>query len=186
MKRLLARIILFTEIKQDQSYWDNFVYFLKAMAQLAPIAYLLNWAGTWFVENKQFFFFVCVMLFLNLWVGVWYHVKHDSFNWGDFWRKNMSMIGALIVTYFVLEMFRYTAGDNIAGDIFRVTIQLATLLYPGSKILKNVYLLTNKEFPHAFIMERLYRFEKTGNVADLVKTVEEAKKEEEEDLHKTG
>lgn len=184
MKRLLARIILFTEVKEGHSLTDNIMYFLKAGAQLAPIAFVLDWVSIWFTENKQFFFFTCLMLFFNLAVGLWYHIKHGTFSWADFWKKNISMMGALIVTYFVLEMFRYTAGDNLAGDIFRVTIQLSTLLYPASKILKNVYLLTNKEHPPAFIMERLYKFEKTGNVADLLKDIEETKKEEE--LEQTG
>lgn len=176
MKRLLARIILFTEVKGNNNYWDNISCFLKAFIQLAPIVYMMDWINLWFVENKQFFFFMCLILFFNLFVGLWYHIKHKSFKWKDFWKKNMSMMGALIITYFVLEMFRYTAGDNLAGDIFRVTIQLATLLYPASKILKNIYLLTNKEHPPAFIMDRLFSFERSGKISDLMddkKEVEE-------------
>lgn len=176
MKKTLARLILLTDVKTG-SYWDNLYYFFKIVVQAAPIAYLLSWVNIWFVEHKQFFFFMCLLLIVNLIVGIWYHVRFNSFSWQDFWKKNMSMLGALIVTYFVLEMFRQTAGDNLAGDFFRVTIQLSTMLYPASKILKNIYLLTNKEHPPAWIMERLYKFEKTGKISDLVEELKEEKEE---------
>lgn len=173
MNKLLARIILFTELKEGNNYTDNISYFFKALVQLAPIAFVLNWFNVWFIENKQFFFFTCLMLVLNLVIGIWYHIRLRSFSWSDFWKKNLSMCATITVTYFVLEMFRYTAGDNLAGDIFRVTIQLSTLLYPGSKILKNVYVLSNKEYPPKFVMQRLYRFEKSGNPHDLVNDIKQ-------------
>ena len=77
------------------------------------------------------------------------------------------MIAVLIVVYFLLEMLRLTMGENVIGEGFRSVIQVSTLLYPSSKALKNLYILSNKQFPPKFIMERLYKFEQTGDLKDL-------------------
>jgi len=69
--------------------------------------------------------------------------------------------------YTILEMMHLRLGDNLLANGFKITIELSTLLYPGSKVMKNLYILSNKQFPPAFIMERLYNFEKTGNLKDL-------------------
>ena len=68
---------------------------------------------------------------------------------------------------------RLIAGDNLAGEVFKVTIQIATILYPASKILKNIYVLSNKQYPPSFIMDKIYKFEKDGNVKDLFNKKEE-------------
>lgn len=67
--------------------------------------------------------------------------------------------------YIMLEMLRYTAGDNLAGEIFRVMIQVVALLYPTSKVFKNVYIITEGKYPPEFIMQRLYNFEKNGDLS---------------------
>ena len=77
------------------------------------------------------------------------------------------MIAVLIAAYILLEQLRIVIGDNIIGNGLKVVIQVSTLLYPTSKALKNLYILSNNQFPPAFIMERLYNFEKTGDLNDL-------------------
>jgi hypothetical protein len=73
----------------------------------------------------------------------------------------------------MLEMLRYTAGDNLAGEIFRILIQTTTLLYPTSKVLKNVFIITKGKYPPKFLMDRLYNFEKNGDLNDFFKTSQE-------------
>ncbi len=77
---------------------------------------------------------------------------------------------ALVLTlgYSMLEMLRITFGENVLADGFKTVIQVSTLLYPMSKSLKNLYILSNKEFPPKFIMENLYNFEKSGNLKDFL------------------
>jgi hypothetical protein len=41
-------------------------------------------------------------------------------------------------------------------------------IFPASKILKNIYILSNKQYPPSFIMDKIYKFEKDGNVTDLL------------------
>ena len=73
----------------------------------------------------------------------------------------------VIIGYVMLEMLRYTAGDNLAGEIFRILIQISTLLFPISKVLKNIFILSKGKYPPKFFMQRLYNFEKTGDLKDL-------------------
>src|SRR5690606_16330533 len=81
--------------------------------------------------------------------------------------KNIEMACVVIVVYIMLEMLRYTAGDNIAGEAFKILIQITTLLYPTSKVLKNVHIITSGRYPPKFIMRRLYNFEKNGDLSDF-------------------
>jgi hypothetical protein len=58
----------------------------------------------------------------------------------------------------------------MVGESFKILIQVVTLLYPVSKVLKNIYILSNKQFPPAFIMDKIYNFEKNGDLKDLFDT----------------
>ena len=67
----------------------------------------------------------------------------------------------------MLEMMRLTVPKSIVTDYFGALIQITTLLYPISKILKNIYFLSGEKHPPKFIMDRLYNFEKNGNLKKL-------------------
>jgi hypothetical protein len=54
------------------------------------------------------------------------------------------MFLVVIIVYALLEMLRNTVGNNLIGESFKFVIQLTTLLYPISKALKNIYILTQK------------------------------------------
>ena len=70
----------------------------------------------------------------------------------------------IVCSYIMLDMLRYTAGSNIAGETFRVIIQTLTLLYPTSKVMKNLFLISSGKFPPEFLMKKLYNFEKSGDL----------------------
>lgn len=171
IKTLFARIVLIGDPNVEIS--DRCSYFLNSVIKLAPIAYFLSIIQWWFSENKQFGEFMCIMLILNMCVGVVYHLKSNTFCFKDFLWKNIGMALIVVCGYTTLEMLRYTAGDNFAGEAFKILIQLTTLLYPGSKILKNLFILSNGKFPPEFIMTRLYDFEKNGDLGEFFKTKKE-------------
>ena len=173
MFKYFARLVLISEPLVKMS--DRFDYFVAILVRLAPVAFLLETIQWWFEDNKQFGQFMCIALFINMVVGIWFHVKNKSFTWEDFFKKNGTMIAIVIIVYVMLEMLRYTAGDNLAGELFKMTIQITTLLWPTSKVFKNVYILSGGEFPPEFIMKRLYDFAKNG---DLKAFFENNKKEE--------
>ncbi|MHC0441624.1 hypothetical protein [Flavobacterium sp. 3-210] len=163
--KLLCDIVLIADTRP--TFIEKLKYFGLIITTFGPIAWLLEGLTGWYLVNKQFAGFVLLAVVFNLVIGAWYHHKMNSFSWEEFLKKNILMITVLFLSYTMLEMLRLTAGDNFAAESFRIIIQVSSLLYPVSKCLKNLYILSNKQFPPAFIMERLYNFEKTGNLKDL-------------------
>ena len=165
IRKLLCDVILITD--NHPTFLDKIRYFASIIATFAPIAFLLNKINLWFLSNTQFASFVLLCIIINMSVGIAFHLKMRTFKWELFIKRNSLMIAVLLVVYFLLEMLRITMGDNIVGEGFRSVIQVSTLLYPSSKALKNAYILSNKQFPPKFIMERLYKFEQSGDLNDL-------------------
>lgn len=161
MKKIFAQIILSSDNNIDM--WEKTQYILISIAKIAPFAFVLNGLNIWFKDNQMFFSFIVFALLGNMIAGIWKHRLEKTFNWEEFFKKNITMWVIILLTYPILEMIGLLTGDNVIGEGFKVLIQVATLLYPGSKILKNCYIISNGQFPPEFIMTRLYRFEKTGN-----------------------
>lgn len=176
IKKLICEIILLSD--DTPSYTDKLLYYLKTLFALSPIVFLLEQITTWFSINRKFATLVLLVLFINLVVGLWYHLKLNTFSWEEFIVKNCIMIAILLLAYMLLESLVLVVGTNMVAEGFRVAIQVSTLLYPTSKALKNLYILSNKEFPPAFIMEKLYKFEQTGDLAELYKTTYNEMKDE--------
>lgn len=142
-------------------------YLFLNVAKIAPFAFVLDIINAWFNENGQFFLFLCTSVFINMLVGIWKHVKKGTFDYKQFLIKNAEMALILVITYVMLDMLRLTAGDNYAGEAFRVVIQVMTLFYPASKVIKNVYIISNGKYPAEWVMKRLYNFEKNGDLREL-------------------
>lgn len=163
--KFLSKIALLAD--DQPSTWEKLKHIALIISTCGPIVWLSEGVTGWYIVNKQFAGFILVCVICNLIIGAWYHYKMGTFKWEELLKKNTLMITVLAFSYTMLEMLRITAGENFAADGFRIIIQLSSLLYPVSKCLKNLYILSNKQFPPAFIMERLYNFEKTGNIKDL-------------------
>lgn len=167
-KRLFFSFILLGDNKI--SIGDKVEIALKLFLALAPVAYMLEILQIWFRDNREFSIFTLMAILLNMGIGGWYHFKYSKqFNWSTLLKKTSLMMLVLIVTYYLLEQIRIIIGHNVLSDGFKVAIQVATLFYPTSKTLKNIYIMSNKEYPPAWIMERVYNFEKTGDVEALLK-----------------
>ena len=165
IRKVLCDILLIAD--NNPTFIEKIKYFFTIIATFAPIAYLTNSIGDWFSDNRQFASFVIICIVANIVIGACYHLKMKSFSWELFLKRNSIMIVVLISAYILLEILRITIGENVIGEGFKAIIQVSTLLYPTSKALKNLYILSNKQFPPHFIMERLYNFEKTGDLKDL-------------------
>ncbi|EHQ41550.1 hypothetical protein [Myroides odoratus] len=162
LQQILTRIALLSEPCVKWS--DRLEYYLSIITRLAPVAFILSQINWWFTENQQFGQFMIIALAVNMGVGVVFHLRNKSFSWWDFLVRNAFMILAVSVVYIMLEMLRYTAGDNLVGEAFKVLIQITTLLYPTSKVLKNIHILSRGKYPPEFIMKKLYDFEKNGDL----------------------
>lgn len=182
MKRIqsvFARFILLADI--NPTVFEKTKYTLWVLAHAAPIIFMMDWIKVWFQNNGQFFMFACVALIVNMAVGIWFHLKFKTFKIKEFLLKNAEMMGVMVVVYVMLEMMRYTAGENLAGEIFRVFVQILSLMYPASKVFKNIFIISNRKHPPEFIMTRLYNFEKYGDLEGFFKTTSDK-----ESNHKKG
>ena len=173
-KKLLAQIILFADTSIT-TFEDRFTYFLNIMIKIAPIALLLKMANSWIEDNRQFGVFVSLTLLINLFVGMWYHWRFKTFNLKMLLLKTGEMVAILMITYVILEMLRYTAGKNLAGEAFKVVIQVMTLMYPMSKVLKNLFILSGGKHPPEWLMKRVYDYEKDGNLSAFFLSKQEEK-----------
>lgn len=179
-KRLpFAKMILFTS--ENVEFFDKVRYFGTSFLKLAPVIYILDNFTEWKSQNEQFNEFMWWILLLNMIVGIIFHVKNKTFDWKEFLIQNALMCFVVGVVLIILEMFRYTAGDNLAGEVFRVFTQTITLFYPASKILKNIFILSNGQYPPAFLIRRLYNFEKNGDLKAFF-TTEKVEDEQSEDI----
>lgn len=169
MKKFLAHIMLISDWN-NVSLVDRAKYIWNAFITIAPVAFLLDVLNWWFTENKQFGTFLCFALFINLCIGVYFHIRSRTFVFKTFLFKNFEMVFVVVLGYTMLEMLRYTAGDNIAGEVFKISIQIMTLLYPISKATKNIFIITRGKYPPEFIMRKLYNFEKNGDLAKFFST----------------
>jgi len=165
LRKMFYSIILVADDKP--TIYEKLTYLTKLVLTFAPIAFVLDGLNYWYKSNSQFFAFVLGALLINMFVGAWYHRKMKTFSWELFLKRNTLMWAVLIPVYTLLEMLRLTAGVNMIGEGFKVVIQITTLLYPISKALKNFYILSNKQFPPQFIMDKIYNFEKTGDIKEF-------------------
>ena len=143
LKETLCRLILLVDNRP--SFTDKIIYFFQVIGTFAPIAYLLDGLNFWFKTNQQFSSFILICLLVNMVVGAFFHNKMGSFNWVEMFKKNILMWVVLIIVYAMLEMLRLTAGNNFVGEGFKILIQVTTLLFPISKVLKNVKKVVDKE-----------------------------------------
>ena len=165
LKNIFFSIILIGTEKP--TFIEKCQYYIKLVLTFAPVVYVLDSLNKWFNNNQQFFSFMICVLSANLIVGGVKHAKLKTFKWNEFWQKNIEMWFIIIVTYPLLEMISIIAGDNLIAEVFKIALQLSTFLYPLSKILKNIYLWSEKKYPPEWLMERIYNFEKSGNIKDL-------------------
>ncbi len=147
---------------------EKIQYLLKLIFTFMPIAYLLNVFHAWFPDNEVFFTVLVWTIFANLLVGAKVHWDSHTFKLKTLLWKNIEIGIIILLVYPILAGINKLTGDNIAGNVFQWAIQIGTILYPGSKVIKNVHIWSDGKYPPAFIMERLYKFEKDGDVAELI------------------
>lgn len=165
IKKLFYICILLVD--STPTFKDKLVYYLTLIISLSPIVYIIEGLTDWFNINTRFFTFIMAALIINLLVGALSHHIKGTFDWWEFLIRNSMMAGCVCITYTVLEMVRITGGDNTSSEVFKIIIQVSTLLYPVGKILKNIHIMSKGEIPSEFIMKRLYNFEKSGDLKAL-------------------
>jgi hypothetical protein len=148
--------------------FEKFNYLFKLVLAFMPVAWVLNTFNLWFVDNKIFFQVLVWTIIANIVAGGKVHWDNHTFKLKTLLWKNIEMCIIILFTYPILEGINRITGDNLAGDVFQWAIQIGTILYPGSKAIKNLHIWSNGKYPPAFLMEKIYKFEKDGDVKDFL------------------
>lgn len=160
--KLYCNIILLADTNLPSE--DRSEYLWKSMATLAPFALLMQTIDMWFVDNALFGTGIILLIMINMFIGGAMHYRKRDFMWVKFISKTIMMVLVTFITYLVLEIVITVLGNNPIVSGFRAVLQVATLLYPGSKILKNVFILSRGEHPPRWIMQKVYNFQKNGDL----------------------
>jgi hypothetical protein len=98
------------------------------------------------------------------------HHSAKRFDWEKLLYKTVKMLLIISGVYFVLQGIISPVGENIVTVGFKATFQVATLLYPGAKILKNLFILSKGEHPPKWIMQKVYNFQANGDLKAFLTT----------------
>lgn len=151
----------------EVSFWERIKAFFLWIFALGPFVFISDTVTEWYLTNEGFFYSAICFITINMIFGASAHKRAHTFNWPTFLKRTRKMIWVLVLTYFTLEVLISTAGNNIVVENFRIILQITTLLYPGGKILKNVFILSRGQHPPKWIMERVFDFQKTGDLNKL-------------------
>lgn len=187
MKRLIAHLILLGDFERVPPLSTEFFrHYWNCILVGLPTAFMVDFIRKWFMLNATFWMFLFIAMTANGIVGAYTHFKSGSFSARLFFWRNAEMAFICFISYIMMDIVRQIAGDNLAGEVFGKFVQISTVLYPISKIMKNIFIISRGKHPPEFVMRRLYNFEKNGDLSGLFKTdgTEEGSEKEFEDLKK--
>lgn len=146
---------------------DRIYYFFIAFFKSIPLLMLYSYFSIWREKNELFFAGISFILFLNMVVGAIYHAKAGTFDIKHFLTGNATIMLVITVVYISLSVLSIPINETETGKIFQSVVQFMTLMYPVSKIVKNVFVLTGGKYPPQFIMKALYNYEREGKLKDF-------------------
>lgn len=158
----LCNIFIFADGHGDSIERTN--AFFRVMAVIAPVSFALAIVSDWFSENLEFTLIAISFVLVNSFIGAIVHFINDRFQWEEFLTKTVKMLAIIAAVYFVLQGIISPVRDNIITEGFKASFKIATLLYPGSKILKNVFIWSKGEHPPKWIMQKVYNFQENGDL----------------------
>lgn len=185
MKRFIAYIILLGDFERVPPLsFDFFRYYWGVISTALPVVIISQYVLSWFHRNGEFWAMLFFALTVNGIIGAYSHWRFNTFSAKIFVFRNFEMGMISGISYIMLDILGQIAGEGLASGMFRILIQLSTILYPISKIFKNIFLISRGKHPPEFIMRRLYNFEKNGDLSRLFETEGGDSISVEEDLQK--
>ena len=179
----VAPIVLLYYFDDKIHLRDRIYYFFIAFFKSIPLLMLYSYFSMWKDKNEFFYAGICTALLLNALVGGVYHFKTGTFDIKEFLVKNTEMVFIIVAVYISLSLLNIPLDESEMGKIFKSVVQLTTLLYPVSKILKNAFILTNGKFPPQFVMKALYNYEREGKLKDFFDDISKGAKDLTTDNH---
>jgi len=148
---------------------DRLYYLWQTLSRSAPIMLLYRYFHSWQQTHEAFIVALAVALVVNMFVGVAYHLRQRTFSLQELLKKNAQMLGVIAAVYILLALLKVPLTETKTGELFESTLQLMTLLYPVSKAVKNIFVLTHGKYPPAWVMKALYNYEKEGKLKEFFK-----------------
>lgn len=160
--KLYANLIIYADGSAHNM--DRIDSYARALLVFAPIAFLAELLDVWFIENQSFSLFVGGFVLVNAFIGGIAHQIKGDFSWEMLLVKTIKMSSIIVLTYIILEGMVSPMGDNPIASGLIAAFQVATLLYPGAKILLNIFIWSDGEHPPKWIMQKVYNFKKNGDL----------------------
>ena len=173
----VAPIVLLYYFDDKIQIRDRIYYFVIAFFKSIPLLMLYSYFSVWREKNELFFVGISFILFLNMVVGAIYHAKAGTFDIKHFLTGNATIMLVIMVVYISLSVLSIPINETETGKIFQSVVQFMTLMYPVSKIVKNVFVLTGGKYPPQFIMKALYNYEREGKLKDFFDEISKGAKD---------
>ena len=173
----VAPIVLLYYFDDKIQIRDRIYYFFIAFFKSIPLLMLYSYFSVWREKNELFFVGISFILFLNMVVGAIYHAKAGTFDIKHFLTGNATIMLVIMVVYISLSVLSIPINETETGKIFQSVVQFMTLMYPVSKIVKNVFVLTGGKYPPQFIMKALYNYEREGKLKDFFDEISKGAKD---------
>lgn len=147
---------------------------MTTTAKVSPLVLICQYALGLVNDQALFIAWWAMIMLLNALVGIVTHLKLKTFDWKEFLLNNAIMIVLTLSVYWSTIGLVETANNAITTSL-TTALQVATLVFPISKMFKNAHILTNGVFPPEWIVRKLFDFDKNGNLK-VFKELEEDEK----------
>lgn len=185
LKKIITRIALFSTpaillftLKIPLNFSERIVLFLKSFLKIAPTYFIIKIIIGWHQDHAFFLNGLYCVLLLNAIVGALTHLKLGTFDLGEFFKSTLITIAVIFSVYFSLDVLGKSIPEGFIEVGFASSVQMMTLLFPISKILRNSFVLSNGSFPPMVLIQKLYNYEKDGNLKNFLEFLNNKKDEE--------
>ncbi|WP_223559587.1 hypothetical protein [Chryseobacterium lathyri] len=122
----------------------------------------------WYLERETYIIILAFSLIADLILGVWKHLENHSFSFEKMLLGFTKKLAFSIVFYFFSEAFLQILEDS-GYESLAITGFLRFLLFawPAGNVMVNMGILTGGKFPPLFVLNRIAKFNKTGDLKEL-------------------
>lgn len=153
---------------RELSWTERLESLWKSIIAFSPIVVIFGALSNWVLDNQLFCYAVIILIVINMIFGGVMHWKKKKFSIKTFFNKTSEMVICVSLFYLGLELIISIGGDNDFTHVFRTVLQMSSLLYPFSKIAKNIHILSKGKYPPEWAMRKIYDFEKTGDLQEFL------------------
>jgi hypothetical protein len=128
----------------------------------------------WYLERETYLIILAFSLIADLILGVWKHFENHSFSFERMLLGFTKKLAFSIVFYFFSEAFLQILQDA-KFESLAITGFLRILLFawPAGNVMVNMGILTGGKFPPLFVLNKIAKFNKTGDLKELKKITNE-------------